>query len=653
MARKNATKEATSTAPVHGLGIGIDTARYGHHVSFLRDDKQQAAKPLMIAESCDGYQRLEDEIRKLHQKYPQAIIRLRIDAAGQYAANLESFIRAIDLPISVSVGEPKRNKDYHRAHSPKRKSDASESLAMARFAVVEQPDASYARPPQFNELRRVASRLMAQVKQTTRLNNQLHETLSSAFPEFAVIVADLKKEWVLTLLEKYPTAACMAAGKLDTMKKIRFIDPERVTKIYEAAKQSVASLSGTVSKQLIAMLVKELRHSMEQEEIWKTLLIQAFVSIPEGPHRQVVTIGGIGQMTAAAIVATAVDIRRFETAKQFIGYYGVFPEEFQSGVDRSGNPHPPGKKHMCPRGNDLVRALLWNCAKSASGKNSNNPAVRALYLRMLASGKSSQVAWGYCMHKLLNQIFGVWTSNTAFNPNFERTTPRPDLNECAASGSETDDASAADDINEMTDVMPDETWNQETAGHNEHGSEVKEVTAAPGPLEPVNAAASPIDSAEPVQTPASGAPAASASNPSESRPASRRTASTISSTENHQSTSLASRINFEKLRRRISMRDILATLNFPSSALKREQYRCQCPLHTSGLRLPPDNTKPENSTERTLSINMTRGIFQCFHATCRQQGNAIDFWAAWHQMDIYTAAIHLAATFKIPISEIQ
>ena len=40
--------------------------------------------------------------------------------------------------MTLGMGEPKRNKDYHRAVSPKRKSDASESQAMARFAVVEQ-----------------------------------------------------------------------------------------------------------------------------------------------------------------------------------------------------------------------------------------------------------------------------------------------------------------------------------------------------------------------------------------------------------------------------------------------------------------------------------------------------------------------------------
>ena len=34
--------------PVH-IGVGIDTARYAHHVSFLDEEKQTAAKPFHSA----------------------------------------------------------------------------------------------------------------------------------------------------------------------------------------------------------------------------------------------------------------------------------------------------------------------------------------------------------------------------------------------------------------------------------------------------------------------------------------------------------------------------------------------------------------------------------------------------------------------------
>ena len=70
----------------------------------------------------------------MSQVSPLDRIHVRLDAAGQYAANLEQFLRDLTLPITLSIGEPKRNKDYQKAHFPKRTPDDTESQAMARFA---------------------------------------------------------------------------------------------------------------------------------------------------------------------------------------------------------------------------------------------------------------------------------------------------------------------------------------------------------------------------------------------------------------------------------------------------------------------------------------------------------------------------------------
>src|SRR5277367_3529388 len=150
------------------IGVGIDTARYGHRVSFLRPDHQFAAKPMTVLESRVGYQALQQRLEQLHQQHPQAHFHVRIDAAGQYAANLEHFLRGLPLPLTLSIGEPKRNKDYQKAHFPKRTTDDTESQAMARFAVVEQPDATPGSSQEMTLLREVAGRLQAQVKQKTQ-----------------------------------------------------------------------------------------------------------------------------------------------------------------------------------------------------------------------------------------------------------------------------------------------------------------------------------------------------------------------------------------------------------------------------------------------------------------------------------------------------
>src|SRR3954453_14469078 len=193
---------ATTSAPLDRIGVGIDTARYGHRVSFLRPDCQPAAKPLTVMENRAGYQALEERLKQLRERHPQAHFHVRIDAAGQYAVNLELFLRGLDLPMTLSIGEPKRNKDYQKAHFPKRTTDDTESQAMARFAVVELPKATPAMAPPFLLLHEVAGRWQAKVKQSTQAINRLHNLLARAFPELATLTEDLTTGWVLQLLEQ-------------------------------------------------------------------------------------------------------------------------------------------------------------------------------------------------------------------------------------------------------------------------------------------------------------------------------------------------------------------------------------------------------------------------------------------------------------------
>src|SRR5262245_613120 len=92
----------------------------------------------------------------------------------------------------------------------------------------------------------------------------------------------------------------------------------------------------------------------------RRLLTAAFAALPPSPHVQVITIPGIGEATAAVLVAKIVDIHLFATPNQLVNYFGVFPEDSSSGVDKHGHPLPPGTMHMSRKGNDLVRSYLWN-----------------------------------------------------------------------------------------------------------------------------------------------------------------------------------------------------------------------------------------------------------------------------------------------------
>src|SRR2546422_60477 len=125
------------------LGVGIDTARYGHHVSFLDEQKRTAAKSFHFTESAAGYQQLQAALMKLAQNHPGVHFHIRLDAAGQYAENLLQWLYRLPLSTTISVGQPARNKAYRQVHFDKRQADPVESLACARFAIVERPAAAH------------------------------------------------------------------------------------------------------------------------------------------------------------------------------------------------------------------------------------------------------------------------------------------------------------------------------------------------------------------------------------------------------------------------------------------------------------------------------------------------------------------------------
>jgi hypothetical protein len=141
-------------------------------------------------------------------------------------------------------------------------------------------------------------------------------------------------------------------------------------------------------------------------------LTAAFADLPSSPHVQVVTIPGIGAATAAVLIAKIVDIDRFATPNKLVNYFGIFPEENSSGVDKQGHPLPPGRRHMSRKGNDLARGYLWNATRAAIH---HNPAIRALYRRLRAKGKRGDVAIGHCMRKLLHLVFAVWKTDRPFD----------------------------------------------------------------------------------------------------------------------------------------------------------------------------------------------------------------------------------------------
>lgn len=403
------------TNPV--LGVGIDTARYGHHVSFLDQFQRTASTAFHFKEDADGYDKLKKTLAALAKKHPDADIRVHLDPAGSYANNLTRFLQTLDLPkVIVSIGRPEANENYRKAIFGKKKADPVESLACARFAVAEKPSPAPLFSPQMESLRRCVSTLEAVAKQKTQTVNQLHAILADTFPELAVYVSDISSAYCLKLLEKYPTAKRIAAAKLDSILNIPHMREDLAKAIHDAAKRSTACTADPIAELLVEQRIKQIQMIELQHKQLEKTLVNAWDSLPDGPYKQLITITGFGIQTAASLVAKIVDIGRFETSSDLIGYFGCYPEYRDSGTDPQGNAKRRVGWCMAAQGNDLVRRNLYMAAQVAA---QHNPAIKALYARQRQLGKEHGVAIGHCMTKLLRIAHSLWKKNQAFDPNHE------------------------------------------------------------------------------------------------------------------------------------------------------------------------------------------------------------------------------------------
>ena len=306
---------------------------------------------------------------------------------------------------------------------PKGTTDDTESQAMARFAVVELPNATSAPSTPMILLRKLpdgcSPRSSRRLRPSTDCTTSWPGSSRTRHPD-----PGHERGWVLKLLDKYPTAERITQAQIASLEKIPYLSVEQAHAVHQAAEQSVASLRGDLAEALVRDLVNQLRLCQKAEQHLHQLLLEAFADLPASPHVQVLTITGIGEATAAALVAKIVDINRFATPNHLVSYFGVFPEESSSGVDKRQALAPRHTDHvtqgtliMSPKGNDLVRFYLWNAARNAI---QHNPAIRALYRRLRAKGKRGDVAFGHCMR---SSSISSTPSGKPFAPSTKSTSP--------------------------------------------------------------------------------------------------------------------------------------------------------------------------------------------------------------------------------------
>jgi len=121
------------------------------------------------------------------------------------------------------------------------------------------------------------------------------------------------------------------------------------------------------------------------------------------------SIPGIGDTTAAKVLAYLGDLRRFSSAKALAAFIGVTPRQRLSGTSVRG------RTMMSRVGHGHMRKALFMPAMVALR---HNPAIKAFGDRLRTNGLARKAVVGASMRKLAHLLFAVVTSGRPFEPRY-------------------------------------------------------------------------------------------------------------------------------------------------------------------------------------------------------------------------------------------
>jgi transposase len=264
------------------------------------------------------------------------------------------------------------------------------------------------------ELRRLSQARERAMKSRTSMSNQLQHLLFVIFPEFSWTMKHMKSKSVLYLVENCPTPESIIRMGMESLCAIlRKISRGKLgqkcaKEIFEAAQKSIGISEGQES---ILMEISHLVLNIRNEDCFiESLERQMKHYLEQIPYsHSILSIKGIGEVTAAGLIGEVGDFRKFSTISEITKLAGLDLYEISSGRKK-------GQRRISKRGRSYLRKILFFAAINVVRSKG---ILHAQYQQMLDRGMPKIKALIAICRKLLRITFAIVRDNTVYVSNHQ------------------------------------------------------------------------------------------------------------------------------------------------------------------------------------------------------------------------------------------
>ena len=392
--------------------VGIDIAKNVHWAGIILPNGKEIKKSFSFHNNRKGFESLVETVKNVLTmlNFKKAIIGM--EPTGHYWKSCARYLNKIEWikVVTVNPFHVKNAKEFD--DNCQTKNDKKDCMTIARLIK----DARFFEPclPEgiWAELRNLSNTRAELIRKQNAVKCRLVATIDEYFPEYTKIFKNVLSRTSEEILKKCPFPEDIKSiGKEELLKHIkktvkRGYSKKQVEKIYELANESIGTTEGIEgAKFQLNMYMEEAKLldkqiKMTEQELERQLKETGF-------YESLISIQGIGIVSAATFVGEVGDINRFDSYEQIRRYAGLNLVENSSGNHK-------GKTTISKRGRSLLRSILYRMAFTMVNKNKE---IKELY-KYLTTRKENQLkkkqAIVAVIGKILQIIYAVVTKNEEY-----------------------------------------------------------------------------------------------------------------------------------------------------------------------------------------------------------------------------------------------
>jgi len=384
------------------------------NMGYGRCPDRTEIKPFEFSNNGQGFKKFWKRIFEAKEANHLEEMVVGFESTGSYGEPLQHFL--MKRPVSMVQVNPmhtKRLKEL-QGNSPgktdrKDPKVIADIIELGHALTVVIPEGAAA------ELRRLTQARERAIRRRTALFNQVQDLVFMVFPEFLQVMKNIKTRSAQYLLRHYPCSEDIVRCGLEALSAILRrvsrgkLNKERAQALYEAARHSVGLQEG---RKAILFEMEEILSEIESSDQFIGKVEQEMACLlPEIPYSHLIlSLKGIGEVTAAGLIGEVGDFRKFHTIAEVLKLAGLNLFEISSGKHK-------GNRHISKRGRSLLRKILFFAALNTVRKGG---VMHDVYQKHLDQGMPKIKALVAIARKLLGIVFALVRDHNEYIENYSK-----------------------------------------------------------------------------------------------------------------------------------------------------------------------------------------------------------------------------------------